>query len=339
MKRVLVGMMILCIALCGWVSPSFAEPTENGNVVTGDAHQVACTFEYDKAFQVLQLENQKRAAKGLPELKMDASLMDSAMQRAVEIGVYSTYIRPNGEMNVDINPFAEEEIQCYLEDTAKEAMSTWMFYDEEKAAIFNPDYTTVGVGCICQGETRLWVQIFGKNEISENAEQPANIDTVVDVEIGDPWDVDVPLKINPENAKGLPGTTRQLTLKTEWDLVFVGSSVNWRSSDENVATVDENGLVTFHDIGECTITASSAHYERASVTAECVSKMDVAYLDEIKCQSAVYTGKRLKPAVTVRDGDTILTKGVDYTVSSANVRTSECSSIYVGERTGTRTLG
>jgi len=78
----------------------------------------------------------------------------------------------------------------------------------------------------------------------------------------------------------------------------------------------ETRTITRKDISECTVTLSTISY--------------------------TYNGKARKPAVTVKDGDTTLTSGTDYTVSYANNKNAGTATVkvtgiekYTGEKTAT----
>ncbi len=60
----------------------------------------------------------------------------------------------------------------------------------------------------------------------------------------------------PETAEVFPGGTAQLFAEV-LPYNLTDRTVTWSSSDETIATVDENGVVTAHKPGECTITATS----------------------------------------------------------------------------------
>ena len=54
------------------------------------------TEDYSKAYEVLNLVNKERKAAGLETLKMDGSLLKTAMLRAAEITLYFSHTRPDG---------------------------------------------------------------------------------------------------------------------------------------------------------------------------------------------------------------------------------------------------
>ena len=62
------------------------------------------TSNYTYAYEVLDIVNAERKKQGLNPLKMDASLLDSAMIRAAETVIYWDHIRPNATECFSINP-------------------------------------------------------------------------------------------------------------------------------------------------------------------------------------------------------------------------------------------
>ena len=57
---------------------------------------ISGTRDYQKAYEVLALVNAERKKAGLGELKMEKSLLDTAMVRAEEQAVLFSHTRPNG---------------------------------------------------------------------------------------------------------------------------------------------------------------------------------------------------------------------------------------------------
>ena len=108
------------------------------------------------------------------------------------------------------------------------------------------------------------------------------------------------------------------------------------SSDETVASVDENGLVK--GVGQGTavirITAADGGY-----TAELTVDVhpDGIYVDAV--EDCTYTGSAIKPVLNVYDSGELLTLGTDYTVTYKNNTNAGTASITIkmkGNYTGTK---
>lgn len=121
---------------------------------------------YDAAFDVLYLVNQERQANGLGTLVMDQSLLDTAMQRAAELGIDFAHERPNGTRWSTAIPsyyasYAGENIASGY-NSARSVMDGWMNSEGHRNNILNANYTCMGVGCFYQPRNGsiYWVQVF-----------------------------------------------------------------------------------------------------------------------------------------------------------------------------------
>ncbi len=120
------------------------------------------TCEYDSAYEVLEIVNRKRAAKGLKEIVMDQKLLDVAMMRAAELSVEYSHTRPNGDpWYTTTNKVFAENI-AYGYGTPASVMQGWMTSKQgHKDNILNEDYCSIGVGVFYKDGVRYWVQCFG----------------------------------------------------------------------------------------------------------------------------------------------------------------------------------
>lgn len=208
------------------------------------------TFDYDKAYQVLSIVNQERAKAGLSPLKMDKTLMDAAMQRAAETGIYFSHTRPNGESCFSIlNNYygALGENIAAGQTTASSVMTAWMNSSGHRGNILGSDYQSVGIGCFYQPGGRIfWVQMFGSQTSEGGA---ANLGTI----IGDAYvdaafeNLDVYSDVKEVNLSG--GQSKTLNFYND-NLEFASTiklspyNATYYSENNNVASVDVYGKVT-----------------------------------------------------------------------------------------------
>ena len=104
------------------------------------------------------------------------------------------------------------------------------------------------------------------------------------------------------------------------------AEVIWESSNENVAIVNDVGLVTV--VGKGTVVITATVGDESDLTASCEVSVsgkqtsevpiDISAVEVLAINNQTYTGSAITPSVTVKDGDTILVKDTDYTVSYSN---------------------
>ena len=141
------------------------------------------------------------------------------------------------------------------------------------------------------------------------------------------------VKVSPASATINKGNTKRLTATVSPSNAS-NMAVTWKSSNEKVATVDENGLVTAVGKGTATITATTASNKR---TASC--KITVRIAPESvalnKTQLSLYTGKTTTLKATVYPSNaynlTVTWKSSNTKVATVNaygqvkgIRAGEC---------------
>jgi len=93
--------------------------------------------------------------------------------------------------------------------------------------------------------------------------------------------------------------------------------ITWRSSDDNIVTVSEGGVITAKNVGTATITITTddgGYHAECTVTVK--PKVITFTVGTIEAQT--YTVNAIEPTVTVKDDTTPLTLGIDYTLSYSN---------------------
>lgn len=145
-------------------------------------------------------------------------------------------------------------------------------------------------------------------------------ETVIDVEY---------VSIKGETTALNPGETLQLAAVINPENAR-NHNVTWSSSNEAVATIDANGLVTAVANGETLITViaedrgTDNRIKKAELKLTVFDKNAALFAELAEGKEYVYTGTKITPAVNVFYGGELLKEGVDYTLSySNNVNASE----------------
>lgn len=231
---------------------------------TGNTVQISLTgtFDYAKANEVLKLVNKERKADGKGNLKMSAELTKAAMKRAVEIAVYYSHTRPNGEdcfTVLDFHGYLGENIAAGdVAFTTEDIMQGWMDSQGHRENILRESFDSIGVGVFYQDGAIYWVQMFsGGAQTTKLTKTKAEKGTVKidvlesnldlqcqvksDVYIGEKSQIDV-CTVNP----GFP----------YYDTKIDSTCFNFKSKSTSVAKVDSKGNITPVSVGKTTITAT-----------------------------------------------------------------------------------
>lgn len=119
---------------------------------------------YSYAFKVLDLVNKERKKAGVEPVTMDKDLLEAAMLRSYETAIYFSHTRPNGTdcSTVSSKTFGEN-IAAGLADPSS-VMGAWMGSSGHKTNILDPNWTSVGIGCVMVYNSIYWVQCFSWND-------------------------------------------------------------------------------------------------------------------------------------------------------------------------------
>lgn len=131
------------------------------------------------------------------------------------------------------------------------------------------------------------------------------------------------IELSCSTLKMKPGTSSQITavVKDQNGQVMEDQAVTWSSSDESVATVNEEGLVTTAGVGTADITAACS-----GVTAVCSVTVDEPRPDKLQLNFATVTmvagsTRTLQAAVYDQFGEAVSNPGVVWGSSSQDVAT------------------
>ena len=232
--------------------------------------QVEVKYDYTAAFRILELVNEARAEEGLSPLTMDEELLECAMQRAAELSIMDSHIRPSGERCFTISSLAYGENIAVGYNTASMVMDGWMDSEGHRGNILDPDWTSIGVGGVIVDngyeKQYFWCQLFGKRvESAASSSDYFNCIghpkiTVLDYYLEKGGYIGQAINYDVGNIALGESVQAQL-----WYLYALGSCttvgtpiwpgcMTYTSSDPSVASVDENGLVTANKAGTATIT-------------------------------------------------------------------------------------
>lgn len=223
------------------------------------ALQVKAYYDYDKAFEVLNILNAKRKERGLCGLKMDSQLLNAAMKRCVESAVIFSHSRPDNSEYYSINSdLIYGENIAAGRSTSEGTFEQWWNSLGHRKNMMNFAYRSVGIGCVQVNGIYYWSQEFGYKVVdeSEGAENKSSI-------------VDVSANVNNLNVYTTNNKIRQTTGNTvrlevyNRNKVFTyasikleNTSLEWKSDNINVASVTKNGVIKCLSEGEATVRAT-----------------------------------------------------------------------------------
>lgn len=207
-------------------------------------------YNYDYAYEVLELVNKVRKENNLEPVTMDVDLLDNAMYRASEFALYFSHQSPMGFTAIGTTE------NCALgQKTPQKVVDAWMS-DEHKYPILSSDFTAIGIGAVESNGQLHWTQEF-LSKVSEEAMQSSykngnQINTIK-------YTTDIVNNFYPEQElvkiKEKGNSSIVSILKRA---VLLPDSVHYVSSDEKVCTVSKDGKLTGKEAGNATITIYAA---------------------------------------------------------------------------------
>ncbi|MBE6002017.1 MAG: hypothetical protein E7239_11695 [Sarcina sp.] len=153
-------------------------------------------------------------------------------------------------------------------------------------------------------------------------------------------DIDVPVlstavTLDKTSVSLLAGKTAALAATV--DPEQAGQAVTWTSSDENVVTVDENGVLTAVAAGTATVTAAAADNTGASAVCEVTVTKPVSSIKLDKTSASILRGKTVTLKATVSPDDAA-NKAVAWSSSDKKIATVDAKGVVTGVAKGTATI-
>ncbi|SDL73387.1 Uncharacterized conserved protein YjdB, contains Ig-like domain [Sarcina sp. DSM 11001] len=153
-------------------------------------------------------------------------------------------------------------------------------------------------------------------------------------------DIDVPVlstavTLDKTSVSLLAGKTAALAATVNPEQA--GQAVTWTSSDENVVTVDENGVLTAVAAGTATVTAAAADNTGASAVCEVTVTKPVSSIKLDKTSASILRGKTVTLKATVSPDDAA-NKAVTWSSSDKKIATVDAKGVVTGVAKGTATI-
>lgn len=272
-----------------------------------DTVKISGTCDYERAYEVLELVNRERAAKGLNRLTMDKSLLGTAMKRAAETSIYWSHSRADDSscFTASKKLYGENIAAGYSSMTAEAVMNMWMNSAGHKANIMKSSYTTIGIGCFIHNNIVYWVQSFGVHK-GTSANRPSNKSVIYSVAVSDDKITKNTLSTNVSSGMTLEtGNKKQVKIYNSnqgWTAVSTllgNSNFTWQTSRKSVATVS-SGIVRGVSEGSAVVTATYKNNPKIKLS----FNVTVADTDE------------QKPVASIASmSETVIISGIKYRVS------------------------
>ena len=330
----LFAVIISLVAIVGIV------PCElNVNATDNDIINVTVsgTYDYDAAFEMLDILNEIRENAGLRQFHMDKNDLEDCMQRAAELSVYYSHTRPNGKEGLGM-----ETCACY-QNTPQEAVAAWMNSPQHHDILMTPSFGTgmydkdvyyaIGAGCFKDAEGQYY-WIFGSTArfetISVSKSEYNSIKEVTTVipciksrisETG--WSMLVDEQLT--NREYTYGETKQITYRMTTQPYTNASPLDYSnfivtSSNPDVAKINSNTnehYISLGNAGTATIKAElkedpAIYFERnIIVKPKNLSNLKIKFQND---DTIFYDGTPKTPKITIDN----LVENRDYVVEYEN---------------------
>lgn len=218
--------------------------------------QVKGICDYSKANEVLKIVNNERSANGLASLTMDTELLNAAMDRAMETGIYYSHTRPDGSTCFTIcNKINGENIAVNY-PTSDSVMNGWMNSSGHRANILNSKYKSIGIGCFKVDSGYYWVQSFSNKAAENIPNKSGTVEKTNTVSIQKSL-VKLYASVSKSNMKiNESGYFKYGIVNQGWSSSYcpgVASDYTFSSNNNSVISIDSSGNFTAKSEGTATV--------------------------------------------------------------------------------------
>lgn len=124
------------------------------------------------------------------------------------------------------------------------------------------------------------------------------------------------------------------------EYTYEDKTITWSSSNTSVATVDQTGQIYAKKTGKCTIIVKASNGKIARMTVK-VTKVNAKSVSVSEVSNKTYTGKQIKPSITIKYLGKTLKNKIDYTLSYGKNKSTGKGTITIkfkGSYTGSKTI-
>lgn len=229
---------------------------------------VSGTNNQTEARKILDMVNEARVSAATPvaALTWDYELEKAAMQRAAEIAILFSHDRPNGKTCFSLfsNGYLDYGENIHVStgvSNATTANEAWTNSEGHYKNMVDGGFTCMAAAMFEVDGVTYWVELFANpnqgvaETAAVNGEQTYQIDA-----LPDNLDLSFVDGLAENAAQGSKAQYWVMNRNKEWSYATATidqDSFNWSSSNEEVASIDAQGVATVNGDGEVTITAQN----------------------------------------------------------------------------------
>jgi len=289
---------------------------------------------------VLDRNNNRQNLGKLSALTYDYNLEKIAMQRAMEISVRydSDHMRPNNTKYFtctygSTSSYGECILGASFPFNTNNAYTEWMEENEPydfqgHRRLILGNFKTIGIGHVERDGCHFWTIEFGYNNTNPSASAPNNSATTLPVVVLNDY-------LRYSLTTEFEEDSIRLRYSSTFDLTEILESVsagaykyleppittiptnNWTSSNNSVISVSGSTL-TATGVGSAQINIKTSAGTTVSMPFNVYATSIISANIRLEKDTYTYTGKPIKPNITVTYNNKTLVENVDYTISYTN---------------------
>ncbi|MBQ9002013.1 MAG: Ig-like domain-containing protein, partial [Eggerthellaceae bacterium] len=313
-----------------FMASAFGDLVQDETVRTAE-YRVRGFSDQESGRALLGMVNDARAAAGVSSLSWSEELERTAMQRAAELSVRYSHTRPNNDSCFTAWPNSDAmgENIAWGYSSSADANEGWTNSSGHYANMVRSSSTSMAAACFVAGNgTRYWVECFSSSPgggFTTSAVREIRSYTVEAV--GEFATFSIVERDGRDVEDLCVGDSLALYLAMGEGATLDNSTVDWATSDSDVAVVDAEGGVTAIAEGAATITASLNGRPGATASLSMTVHQDERHAIDRSWilnvdSSAYYTGKPIKVKPDVEspwlDNPYTLVLGRDYRLTYRN---------------------